>query len=317
MATVNLKFNQLLMGVRSRVQGESKGLSNTKSVPNTTPTPSEGPKGLSISKVTSAPSSDSVGSSSKKAEVVFSLKDFIENKKAREEEEDKANVEDVEMEEEGVKEKAADSSDESVIDDEESMEMEDVDEEEEEDSDLEVIKSDKEEKKTNNKMEDSDIENEITKLHDIIGELSKADESKVDEVKIVEENMTKDPEPSLDNQATKESINIEDEEEVKSENVGLGKFSGLSIKKNSIPEETERKKDDVKESTNNSEDRYEWQNMEDAAAAAKNNQEVKIEGSPVFKSALISTISGLPPGLKVEIKEVQGKRWNIFTQFFV
>ena len=153
MATVNLKFNQLLMGVRSRVQGESKGLSNTKSVPNsTTATASEGPKGLSISKVTSAPSSDSVGSSSKKAEVVFSLKDFIENKKAREEEEDKANVEDVKMEE--VEEKAADSSDESVIDDEESMEMEDVDEEE--DSDLEVIKPDK---VGGNQMEDSDIEN--------------------------------------------------------------------------------------------------------------------------------------------------------------
>ena len=308
MATVNLKFNQLLMGVRSRVQGESKGLSNTKSVPNsTTATASEGPKGLSISKVTSVSSSASVGSSSKKAEVVFSLKDFIENKKAREEEEDKANVEDVKMEE--VEEKAADSSDESVIDDEESMEMEDVDEEE--DSDLEVIKSDKEEKKSNNKMEDSDIENEITKLHDIIGELSKADESKVDDVKIIEENMTRDPEPSLDNQATKESIKIDDEEEVKSENVGLGKFSGLSIKKNSLPEETERKKDDVKESMKKTEDMYEWQNME-AAAAAKTDQEVKIEGSPVFRSAPIPTITGLPPGLKVEIKEVQGQRWNVF-----
>ena len=309
MATVNLKFNQLLMGVRSRVQGESKATSNIKSVPDsTTTTSSEGPKGLSISKVTSVSSNASVGSSSKKAEVVFSLKDFIENKKAREEE-DKANVEDVKMEE--VEEKAAESSDESVIDDEESMEMEDVDEEE--DSDLEVIKSDKEEKKTNNKMEDSDIENEITKLHDIIGELSKADESKVDDVKIVEEKMNKDPEPSLDNQATKESINIDDDKEVKSENIGLGKFSGLSIKKNSIPEETERKKDDVKESTKNSaEDSYEWQNME-AAAEAKNDQEVKIEGSPVFRSAPIPTIAGLPPGLKVEIKEVQGKRWNIFT----
>ena len=79
MATVNLKFNQLLMGVRSRVQGESKGLSNTKSVPNSsTATSSEGPKGLSISKVTSVSSSASVGTSSKKAEVVFSLKDFID-----------------------------------------------------------------------------------------------------------------------------------------------------------------------------------------------------------------------------------------------
>ena len=166
-------------------------------------------------------------------------------------------------------------------------------------------------------MEDSDIENEITKLHDIIGELSKADESKVDEVKIVEKKITKDPEPCLDDKATKESINIEDEEEVKSENGGLGKFSGLSIKKNSIPEETGRKKDEVKESMKNSEERYEWQNMEAAAAAAKNNQEVKIEGSPVFRSAPIPTITGLPPGLKVEIKEIQGKRWNIFTQFFV
>ena len=109
----------------------------------------------------------------------------------------------------------------------------------------------------------------------------------------------------------------EDEEEVKSENGGLGKFSGLSIKKNSIPEETGRKKDEVKESMKNSEERYEWQNMEAAAAAAKNNQEVKIEGSPVFRSAPIPTITGLPPGLKVEIKEIQGKRWNIFTQFFV
>ena len=77
---VNVKFNQLLSRVQGRVQGESKGLSISKTTPSlveskgfttTTPTPTLGEsKGLSISKVTSVPSEKTTGSTSKSAEQV-------------------------------------------------------------------------------------------------------------------------------------------------------------------------------------------------------------------------------------------------------
>ena len=234
------------------------------------------------------------------------MKDFMEKTKAREEEEKVDD--DVEME--GVKEKTAaeSSEDESVIDDEESMMMQ----EEDDDSDLEVIAKSDEKKKSSNDMEDSDIENEITKLHDIIGELSKPDLEKEEEVKIVEEKTDKDPEAILptkvafESQPTKEPIDIAEE---KPEKAGLEKFSGLSIRKNLKDEESESKKkqDDV----------YEWQNMKREEKALKNDfdDEVKIEGAPVFSEMRKSIkpnpsqpITGLPPGLKVEIKEVTGRR---------
>ena len=75
---VNVKFNQLLSRVQGRVQGESKGLSISKTNPTlveskgftmTTPTLGES-KGLSISKVTSVPSEKTTGSTSKSAEQV-------------------------------------------------------------------------------------------------------------------------------------------------------------------------------------------------------------------------------------------------------
>ena len=241
------------------------------------------------------------------------MKDFMEKTKAREEEEEKVDddVEDVEMEgDDEVEEekKAAESSeDESVIDDEESMMMQ----EEDDDSDLEVIAKSDEKKKSSNDMEDSDIENEITKLHDIIGELSKPDLEKEEEVKIVEEKTDKDPEAILptkvafESQPTKEPIDIAEE---KPEKAGLEKFSGLSIRKNLKDEESESKKkqDDV----------YEWQNMKREEKTFKNDDdEVKIEGAPVFSEMRKSSnpnpsqpIAGLPPGLKVEIKEVKGRR---------
>ena len=233
------------------------------------------------------------------------MKDFMEKTKAREEEEKVDD--DVEME--GVKEKTAaeSSEDESVIDDEESMMMQ----EEDDDSDLEVIAKSDEKKKSSNDMEDSDIENEITKLHDIIGELSKPDLEKEEEVKIVEEKTDKDPEVifptkvAFESQPTKEPIDIAEE---KPEKAGLEKFSGLSIRKNLKDEESESKKkqDDV----------YEWQNMKKEEKTFKNDDdEVKIEGAPVFSEMRKSSspkpsqpIAGLPPGLKVEIKEVTGRR---------
>ena len=279
---------------------------------------------------------------------MFSLKDFIEKKeqKAREEVEAMEEEEKVMEEEEKVREeedevaekKAADSSeDESVIDDEESMMMQ---EEDDDDSDLEVIaKSDKDkkEKKTGNEMDDSsDIENEITKLHDIIGELSKSEEKdlKEEEVKIVDEKTCKDPtKVAFESQPTEESIGIENEEMSKPEKAELGKFSGLSIKKKNAESESKKKPDHG----------YNWQNMEKEDKTGKNDDEIKIEGMPVFSSKTgkgneevkiegtpvfsemrnetpvfwsapnsLPTIAGLPPGLKVEIKEVQGKRWVFF-----
>ena len=239
------------------------------------------------------------------------MKDFMEKTKAREEEEEKVD-DDVEME--GVEEKTAaeSSEDESVIDDEESMMMQ----EEDDDSDLEVIAKSDEKKKSSNDMEDSDIENEITKLHDIIGELSKPDLEKEEEVKIVEEKTDKDPEvifptkvafESQPTKPTKEPIGIAEDGE-KPEKAGLEKFSGLSIRKNLKDEESESKKkqDDV----------YEWQNMKKEEKTFKNDDdEVKIEGAPVFSEMRKSSnpnpsqpITGLPPGLKVEIKEVTGRR---------
>ena len=236
------------------------------------------------------------------------MKDFMEKTKAREEEEEKVD-DDVEMD--GVEEKTAaeSSEDESVIDDEESMMMQ----EEDDDSDLEVIAKSDEKKKSSNDMEDSDIENEITKLHDIIGELSKPDLEKEEEVKIVEEKTDKDPEAILptkvafESQPTKEPIDIAEDGE-KPEKAGLEKFSGLSIRKNLKDEESESKKkqDDV----------YEWQNMKREEKTFKNDDdEVKIEGAPVFSEMRKSSkpnpsqpIAGLPPGLKVEIKEVTGRR---------
>ena len=240
------------------------------------------------------------------------MKDFMEKTKAREEEEKvDDDVEDVEMEgdgEVGEKKAAESSEDESVIDDEESMMMQ---EQEDDDSDLEVIAKSDEKKKSSNDMEDSDIENEITKLHDIIGELSKPDLEKEEEVKIVEEKTDKDPEAILptkvafESQPTKEPIDIAEE---KPEKAGLEKFSGLSIRKNLKDEESESKKkqDDV----------YEWQNLKKEEKTFKNDDdEVKIEGAPVFSEMRKSSspkpsqpIAGLPPGLKVEIKEVTGRR---------
>ena len=147
---------------------ETKGLSTTNPTSfleesKTSPSLGES-KGLSISKVaTSAASETTDKSGSKNAEqvnfsslylpniliipscpqnvnnfeqVVFSLKDFMEKTKAREEEEKvDDDVEDVEMEgdEEVQEKKSAESSeDESVIDDEESMMMQEDEEEEEE-----------------------------------------------------------------------------------------------------------------------------------------------------------------------------------------
>ena len=251
---------------------------------------------------------------------MFSLKDFMEKTKAREMEEEKAE-EDVEMdgEEEVLEKKAADSSeDESVIDDEESMMMQG---EEDDDSDLEVIvKSDQEKKKSSNELEDSDIESEITKLHDIIGELSKPDlekNLKEEEVKIVDKKTETilPTKSAFESQPTKEPILVEEDGEMsKTEKAGLGKFSGLSIKKNLKDEESESEK--------KPDDGYEWQNMEKEEKTGKNdNEEVKIEGAPVFTEMRNATptfwsaapnpsptIAGLPPGLKVEIKEVQGRR---------
>ena len=335
MATVNLKFNQLLLNVQTRVQGESKGFSTIiKKVPitKTIPAPSMGEnKGLSITKVTSAPSERATESTSKTAEqVVFSLKDFIENKKAREEEakeEQKKvddDVEDVDVKEEEAAEKATgDSSDESVIDDDESMMMQDDD-----DSDLEVIKSDepekKEEKVSGKDLGDSDIENEIIKLHDIIGELSKPDEkesdSKDEEIKIVEEKTETILPSEAESQPEKEPIVVEDTEMLKpgkeEEKVGLGKFSGLSIKKNLKDEESESEK--------KPDDGYEWQKMDKEEKTdereEKEEVEVKLEETPIVWSVPKPSppIVGLPPGLKVEIKEVQGSsRWEFpFLIFF-
>ena len=287
---------------------------------------------------------------------MFSLKDFIEKKeqKAREEVEAMEEEEKVMEEEEKVRDeedevaekKAADSSeDESVIDDEESMMMQ----EDDDDSDLEVIvKSDKDtkEKKIGNEMDDSsDIENEITKLHDIIGELSKSEEKdlKEEEVKIVDEKTCKDPKTILptkvafESQPKEESIGIENEEMSKPEKAELGQFSGLSIKKKNAESESKKKPDHG----------YNWQNMEKEDKTGKNDDEIKIEGMPVFSSKTgkgneevkiegtpvfsemrnetpvfwsapnsLPTIAGLPPGLKVEIKEVQGKRWEFFSIIF-
>ena len=75
---VNVKFNQLLSRVQGRVQGESKGLSISKTTPSlveskgfTTTNPTLGESnGLSISKVASAPSEKTTGSTSKSAEQV-------------------------------------------------------------------------------------------------------------------------------------------------------------------------------------------------------------------------------------------------------
>ena len=238
----------------------------------------------------------------------------------------------MEEEDEVAEKKAADSSeDESVIDDEESMMMQ----EDDDDSDLEVIvklDKDKKEKKTGNEMDDSsDIENEITKLHDIIGELSKSDEMdlKEEEVKIVDEKTAKDAE-------TIQSTSIEEDGEMlKPEKAELGKFSGLSIKKKNEESESKKKPDDG----------YDWQNMEKEDKIGKNDEEIKIEGKPVFSSKTgkkdnieevkiegvpvfsemrqetpvfwsapnpLPPIAGLPPGLRVEIKEVKGKRWEYF-----
>ena len=260
---------------------------------------------------------------------MFSLKDFMEKTKAREMEEEKAE-EDVEMdgEEEVLEKKAADSSeDESVIDDDESMMMQG---EEDDDSDLEVIvKSDQEMKKSSNELEDSDIESEITKLHDIIGELSKPDlekSLKEEEVKIVDEKTETilPTKSAFESQPTKEPILVEEDGEMsKTEKAGLGKFSGLSIKKNLKDEESESEK--------KPDDGYEWQNMEKEEKTGKNDdEEVKIEGAPVFSEMRNATptfwsaapnpsptIAGLPPGLKVEIKEVQGRRCAFFLFFIV
>merc|ERR1719341_111962 len=152
-------------------------------------------------------------------------------------------------------------------------------EEDDDDSDLEVIAKSDEKKKSSNDMEDSDIENEITKLHDIIGELSKPDlekDLKEEEVKIVDEKTDKDPETILPtiiavgSQPAKEPIGLAEDGE-KSEKAGLQKFSGLSIKKSLKDEESEsrrRPNDDIKK--------------EEKTGKNDNDEEVKIEGAPVF-----------------------------------
>ena len=90
------------------------------------------------------------------------------------------------------------------------------------------------------------------------------------------------------------------------EKVGLGKFSGLSIKKNLKDEESESEK--------KLDDGYEWQKMDKEEKTdereEKEKVEVKLEETPIVWSVPKPSppIVGLPPGLKVEIKEVQGRR---------
>ena len=252
MATVNLKFNQLLTGVKSRLEEEQEEPRR--------------PGGLTIAKVPG----DCLNIAPKvnrhfeeftippkepepEAKVVFSLKDFMERNKRKAEEEEAeesrkkdevkmdsdSDIEEVGSVQKNLVEDEDDSSDESVVNGAESMD-------EDTDDDLELFHSDKNNEvkkgKTENMDPDSDIDTEIEELHGIIEELNPKVEdpvaSSVESMKSTLNSLREDLN-GISAEFTKKKTEEKKEEgeigssktNVKDETARLSKFLGLSIKK--------------------------------------------------------------------------------------